>query len=280
VIHLYWHRVKGLFDRSAQGDAHVHFAHDVRSVRRQCLRDESWLWSVVYRCVSRRTKKMPTSLGESTRTGLSAAALKKVAILSAIAQYQDAAYGLKRLQKVIYRASKEASVNPFSYCVWRFGQHSREMTALLNEMVQDGLVLAEDLLPRKRGKLYRLTHAGHSVMECLAPVDRVLPGYDAGLRVAMQEVGRLRDPEIDRWAKESPEVKGRAQGTILLQEDLSTSTAIPGLTDTQIEDLELALNTGFISATRRVLDVMKKSDLDLAAIHEWNGEPSVPTPSP
>ncbi len=34
VIRLCWLRVKGLFYRSAQGDAHVHFAHDVRSVRR------------------------------------------------------------------------------------------------------------------------------------------------------------------------------------------------------------------------------------------------------
>gem|GEM_PF-1640294 len=207
-------------------------------------------------------------------TCLSPEALKKAAILSAIDQYDDAAYGLKRLQKVIYRASKEASVKPFSYCVWRFGQHSRDMTAMLSDMVRDGLVIAEDL-PRKTGKSYRLSPVGLAVKECLEPVDRVLPGFGKGLHVAMREVGLQKDSAIDRWAKGSPEVKGRPQGTPLMAEDLPRSTDNLGLNDGQIEDLELALNTGFVSSVCKVMDAMKESDLNLSAIHEWNGEPSV-----
>lgn len=207
--------------------------------------------------------------------GLSATALKKIAILLAIAQYRDGAYGLKRLQKIIYRATLGADVNPFSYRVWRFGQHSRELTTLLNQLVQDGLVVTKSL-PRKTGKLYRLTAAGQSIMHCLPPIERALPGYSAGLRVAMREVGFRKDSEIDRWAKESPEVRGKVQGETLLEEDLPPSSDFPDLTESQIEDLELALNTGFISNVRKVIDVMQASDLDLSALHEWNGEPSVP----
>ncbi len=242
------------------------FSRIVRFVRRLILRPLLAENAMDERTGSRRTRVMSTCLSPE--------ALKKAAILSAIDQYDDAAYGLKRLQKVIYRASKEASVKPFSYCVWRFGQHSRDMTAMLSDMVRDGLVIAEDL-PRKTGKSYRLSPVGLAVKECLEPVDRVLPGFGKGLHVAMREVGLQKDSAIDRWAKGSPEVKGRPQGTPLMAEDLPRSTDNLGLNDGQIEDLELALNTGFVSSVCKVMDAMKESDLNLSAIHEWNGEPSV-----
>lgn len=241
--------------------------------RSDCLVEVAWrLLTISCKLLQPlRTKKGGR---EMPRTRLTAKALKKAAVLSAIAQYDEAVYGLKRLQKVVFRASKESSTKPFSYRVWHYGQHSREMTAVLRDMVRDGLV-EESRLPSGTGKSYQLTEVGYSVMNCLGSVDRVLPGYGKGLRIAMKEVGLLRDNEINRWAKSSVEVKGKATGTSIFEEDLDSAGDISELSEDQVEDLELALNTGFVSYACQVIDVMRGTDLDLSAIHEWCKEASV-----
>jgi len=211
--------------------------------------------------------------------GLSAAALKRAAILAAIAKFHDGAFGQKRLQKVIYRASRQSKKKPFRYRFWDYGQYSGDVSSILKDLSTDGLIQITPL-DGNTGNRFSLTAAGWRLTACLAPVERVLPGYSAGLRQAMQSIGYMKDSEINRWAKAQPEVQGKAHGYELFDENLEQLTNVPDLTEEEAEDLEIALCTCFLQSAEQVINTLKHSPADLLPLHNWNGSTSVSTPGP
>lgn len=203
--------------------------------------------------------------GESFMGTLSVDALRKLVVLRALSEFKDGtSYGKKRLQKVLYEGLSGAEYKPVTYQFWNYGQYSADVNQTLDELEGCGLIEKEDTGNGYSVSINDCTPALESV------VDKIMPGYVEGLKSAVDEIGYMKDKDIDKWAYNQLEKSGHEKGDVLLEENVSEAEEVP-LDESQCQDIELALNTDFVPSVARVIEGMNSVNVDLTPLREWDG---------
>jgi uncharacterized protein YwgA len=174
---------------------------------------------------------------------------KRLFLLYTIGRFKDGVYGRLRLNKIVYFATKDASLVPFEFRHDHYGEHSKDLDDINEQLLSMKHATATPLESergKKRGNRYVLTSKDNMKFYEIA-----LSLIDHRLKTKVDEVVENLgyDPETDlkRKAYADPLFLKSEDGDILFKENLNETIDVD-LPEDDCEDLELSLDPEFISA--------------------------------
>lgn len=176
--------------------------------------------------------------------------LKRMVLLYTIGRFKDGAYGIFRLNKVVYFGLKDAKQKPFGFKCDIYGPHSEELDTINEQLLSMNHTKATPF-ESGQGNKYSLTDGKNMKFYNLA-----MSHLDAELKQKIDEAvetyGYLTENELFGKAHSDPDyLESVTKGKNIFDENLPTRIRV-NLSDDDCEDLELSLDPNFISAMRRL----------------------------
>lgn len=169
--------------------------------------------------------------------------------------------GSLRLQKVLYFATKEMKRPPFTFIKYDYGQFSRDVGLLLDEMVDEGLVRHKEL----GGNNDRGSHWLTSDIFESEPIENALrngfPKLAEAIDDAVRKYGRRQQDKLRQIAYEDPELDKASHREVLLAE--VEEDEIPTMLDEDdVDDVEMLLSPNFLKEMSRFAKIVTETDLE------------------
>ena len=176
---------------------------------------------------------------------------KRLFLLYTIGHFKDGAYGLVRLNKVVYFGLKDAHLKPFEFKRDRYGQHSDDLDTINEQLLSMNHTKATPL-ESGQGNRYSLTDKRSMTFHNLA-LSHVDVKLKERIDEAVETYGYLSEKELLKKAHLDAEFLEAVKNDInvLFEEKLPKIIRVD-LSDDDCEDLELSLDPDFISAMRRL----------------------------
>lgn len=176
---------------------------------------------------------------------------KRLFLLYTIGCFKDGVYGLLRLNKVVYFALKDSRLKPFEFKRDLFGQHSRDVDTINEQLLSMNYTKATPL-DRGKGNRYSLTDKKNIKFHGIA-----MAHIDAKLKEKIDKAvityGYLSEKELLERAHSDPEFLEAEEKDLDILFDEKLPKRIPtNLSDDDCEDLELSLDPNFINVMRRL----------------------------
>jgi uncharacterized protein YwgA len=176
---------------------------------------------------------------------------KRLFLLYTIGQFKKGVYGRLRLNKVIYFATKDARKIPFTFRYDHYGQHSKDLDDV-NEQLLSMKYNTAIPLESGQGNRYALTSKDHMEFYGIA-----LSCIDSHLKEkvdkVVQDLGYEPEVDLKKKAYMDPLFLESEEGDVLLEENLKERIDVD-LPEDDCEDLELSLDPKFISAMTHLSD--------------------------
>ncbi|MCK4817671.1 hypothetical protein KA005_18020 [bacterium] len=176
---------------------------------------------------------------------------KRLFLLYTIGRFKKGVYGRLRLNKIVYFATKDASLVPFEFKHDHYGQHSKDLDDI-NEQLLSMKHATATPLESEQGNKYALTSEDNWKFYEIA-----LSRIDHRLKTKVDEVvenlGYDLETDLKRKAYADPRFLESEDGDILFKENLNETIDVD-LPEDDCEDLELSLDPKFISAMTRLSD--------------------------
>lgn len=208
---------------------------------------------------------------------LSADTFRRVYLLSLIGSFGHGVYGLKRLQKIAYISERENGiVKPFNFIRHHFGQYSDDLDQIKDQLISLGYVdaspldtarklktgLGEDSVEmRLGGNKYSLTDRKNLGLWKKA-LSLAYPGLSASLDRAVSEYGYRKEDDLVGRCYEFAEFKTKSNGETIVKSDLPDLIEVPGLTEDECEELELAFSPALVKGMGKIVDGLEKATVD------------------
>lgn len=175
---------------------------------------------------------------------------KRLFLLYTIGRFKDGCYGLLRLNKVVYFASKQlSSLSPFQYKNYYHGQHSKDLDNINEQLLFMNYTKAIPL-DSEQGNKYALTDKKNMDYYNIV-ISKIDPKMKKAINDAVNEYGYLSETELKKKAYCDEDFLKSDQNDVLMKEKLDKRIKV-GLSDDDCEDLELSLDPAFINAMRHL----------------------------
>jgi hypothetical protein len=203
---------------------------------------------------------------------ISLSAFKKLVLLGTVAKFSDGVYGAKRLQKIVYLGTRASDLKPFPYFRRQFGQYSPQLEDAKEQLLSVGLLVAEPLESSHvnpieelaGGNKYRVSVQSQRYLQLLQKVN---PTIASGVNDAVKKYGYLQEEKLIEHVYALPEFEGKKMYEVIF-ECCAPERISVDLSDDECEELELAFNPKFISATRALLTAAESSKMDFSRLKE------------
>lgn len=175
---------------------------------------------------------------------------KRLFLLYTIGRFKDGVYGLLRLNKVVYFALKDAHLKPFEFKRDQFGQHSKDLDTIKDQLLSMNYAQTT-ALDSGQGNKYSLTDKRNVRFHSIA-MSRIDAKLKEKIDKAVKTYGYLTEDELLDKAYSDPKFREAIKKDIhvLFGENLPYEIPVD-LPEDDCEDLELSLDPNFINAMRR-----------------------------
>lgn len=197
---------------------------------------------------------------------------RRLVVLGTIAQFNDGVYGAKRLQKVVYLATRTAELKPFPYMRYHYGQYSEELDDIKDQLLTMGILCAEPIptkrglrigdrfFPTASGNKYKLTGNADRFSNLLA---RIAPDLSVRISATVKDYGYLPEQKLIELVYTLPEFLGKEMEAPILASDLSEEVGVD-MDDEECEELQLSLSPEFVCGATLILKGLEGTPIDFS----------------
>ena len=189
---------------------------------------------------------------------------QRIFTLYLVSVFRDGVYGLTRLQKTTYQATKELQKNPFTFIRYQHGQFSRDLSNIYEQLLSLGYLTAVPLDTKPQNEGNHITLSPLFKQADLKTALKRIIGATAAKHVnaAIRTVGLLpHEAMLERMYSELSD-RGIEMFDIITKENLPEMVDIVNLNDDECENLELVFNPKFVQAMRRITETCAEFKLD------------------
>lgn len=214
---------------------------------------------------------------------ISASALRRLYLLYLLSRFERGAFGAKRVHKVAYISERQASIHPFGFKRYYYGQYSELLDDLKDQLESMGYVLASPLDTAVTARIgnvevvfggNRFTVADRDLIRSLRKaLEAVDPSLPVQVDVAVKHYGYLKEQELLDLCYHFPEFQAVAEGETIFESDLPDSIEI-NLPDEEVEDLELSLTPQFVIPMLRLAEALDEVEIDWNRVTTVEGLPN------
>lgn len=216
--------------------------------------DLAWLTHIEYTdlLLNMRLVRMSAKMSKET--------FQRFTLLYLIGQFPEGVRSSFRLQKVLYYATRDVDLKPFTFRHTQYGQYSWEATALLEELLESGIIQRQNLNSERAGAHWRLDN-----LLDYRSIDRVykkaFPELSKAIRACVKEYGFMKQRALDDRVHSDP-ILAKVPRDRVLHEETTLDAVESPLNDDQSEDIELTLAPRLLATLARFAEVMENSDFD------------------
>lgn len=178
---------------------------------------------------------------------------QRLTLFYLIGQFPRGVFSSFRLQKVLYYATRDVELKPFTFHHTRHGQYSREASDQLLLMLESAIVKREDLKGQFSGALWQVGDDLDN--EALRDAfEQGFPDLARSIAASVETWGYLKQRILDERVHADPDLKARPRGCVLTQGVACESLPI-ALDEEQAEDLAMLMSPHYISMMNMLRDL-------------------------
>lgn len=193
---------------------------------------------------------------------------KKLFLLYAISKFKTGVFGKKRLHKVIYIIERDFEIKPFEFKKYFYGQYSEDMDEIQDQLLSMGYVLATPLSTTSSehsGNMFSLADKDLAYYYSIL-MDKIHPRLTRKIDTVINEYGYLSEKELVEKVYSFREFIHAKPNETIFPEELPDSIDASGLSDDDIEELEIGLNPRFVNLLNRIDNVIEQDEFDLRKV--------------
>jgi hypothetical protein len=195
---------------------------------------------------------------------LSRETIQRLFVLYMIESFDRAVYGGTRLQKVGYYAAKNAEARPVTFINYHYGEFSRDIQTVLEQLISMRFVNALPLDTGTHGNQY--VPVDKSLLEYHRNVlVRISPQLPEAIERSVKDYGYLTDAGLLKLAKNDDLLKASKHGDEIIASNLDASVAVD-LDANECDELELAMNPRFIAAMTGLIEGIESGEIK---VDQW-----------
>lgn len=210
---------------------------------------------------------MKTQFDNSEMGSISNLTLQKLVILNTIKQFREGVFGKTRLQKTTFMIlrDKDFPYKIFKYKNWYHGAYSEEVQTSLEHLISLGLVVPDNL-DSENGKGNKFILSEGSEFSAFGIVlSHVNKHIVPTISKAVKNYGYLPENELINVTKNTQEFKSTVHNDTIWEIDAPDEIEVD-FNEYDLEDIELALNPGFVRAMSRLAQGISKPGIDLLKV--------------
>lgn len=218
---------------------------------------------------------------EALTSSISSNAFARLAALFLVGQFPKGVFGLKRLHKVMYLATRSAEVVPFTYRRYLYGEYSDGLDDVKDQLIAMRYISAIPLDTSKtitfsfEGKSFDFQEggnryvlgAGHEGAHLVAMFERAAPTTAASIRSGVELFGYFSEAALLEYCYALPEFTKAEEGDILLTANLPGRVDVP-LTEDECDDLEFALSPEAMQGLSQIVEALERSEIEWGSVNE------------
>lgn len=213
---------------------------------------------------------------------ISRGAFARLAALFLVGQFVKGVYGLKRLQKVMYLATRSAEHAPFTYRRYLYGQYSDDLDDTKDQLIAMHYVCPIPLDTsqtttftlegrvielQEGGSRYVLDAGREAATHFVTTFQRAAPATADAIRSAVRDYGYMAESALIEHCYGLPEFVKSLEGEVLLRANLPPHVEVL-LSEDECDDLELALSPRTMQALTQIVEGLDLSQMDWGSLKE------------
>lgn len=195
---------------------------------------------------------------------ITSSTVKKIALLYAINKAKKAIYSDFRLHKLIYFCTKDSKVKPFTYKHTDYGQYSYELADIANELESIGLIESKPLDTRDNGIQWAIKDKNNA-RDISSLLAKISPNLKNCIDNKFDTYQYMKQDDLDKIAHSDQDLLNTPLMEIIFSQNISEYVDVD-IPENDIEDLELALNTEFVTAVRKLINRVDNKEIN---IEQW-----------
>jgi len=199
---------------------------------------------------------------------ISKEAFKKLFLLYAISRFKKGVFGKKRLHKIVYIIERELEIKPFEFKKYFYGQYSEGMDEIQDQLLSMGYLLAAPLNTTSSeysGNLFTLADKDLAYYYSIL-MEKIHPSLTRKIDTVINDYGYLSEKDLVEKAYSFPEFIHAKPDDTIFSEELPDTLDANGLSDDDIEELEIGLNPRFVNLINRIDNVIEQDEFDLRKV--------------
>lgn len=186
---------------------------------------------------------------------------QRLTLLYLISRFGAGVYSSFRLQKLLFRATREVTPRPFTFHLTRYGQYSRDAAVELLHLFESELLRRENLNGNFDGARWQAPETAAFRQLCEA-FEEGLPAHAAAICESVGKFGHLEQRALDELAKNDPLLRRKRRGSVLIREHPAPRIPI-ALDEDTAEELEMMLSPPFLQAIAQLDAAVAAGGFDL-----------------
>ena len=191
---------------------------------------------------------------------------QRLTLMYLIAQFPDGVDNDRRLQKVLYLATRDVEPKPFTFHYTEEGPFSRDASVRLLHMFEMDIVQRDT----RNGAGFRsrwATHDSEAFRDVCDAYDEGLPQLADALRDSVARYGFLKPHELDSLLHEDQELQGLRYGRVLMRQ-IARRPVHVALDDDLAEELDMMLSPEFLRSMMRLDEAVAAGRFDTGKLRK------------
>ena len=189
---------------------------------------------------------------------------QRLTLMYLIAQFPDGVDNDRRLQKLLYLATRDVKPQPFTFHLTRHGPFSRDAAVQLLHMYEADIIRR---VPPNGSPLDAawMAHDTETCREFCEAFEEGLPQHGDALQAGVAAYGDLTQGRLDALLDSDPRLQGLRCGRVLLREHNQHFIPV-ALDDDLAEELDMMLSPVFLQSMRRLDRAMAEGKFDTGKV--------------
>ncbi len=187
---------------------------------------------------------------------------QRLTLMYLIAQFPDGVDSDRRLQKLLYLATRDVEPKPFTFHYTEEGPFSRDASVQLLHMFETDIVQRVSPNGSPQDAAW-MAHDTETCREFCEACEEGLPQHADALRASVAEYGSLKQSRLDARLREDARLQGLRCGRVLMRETSQRPVRV-ALDDDLAEELDMMLSPVFLMSMRRLDRAMAEGKFDIS----------------